>query len=173
MIKKSSRYGNKSLNISTVNLAGRAYNPRYYIIGKMSKRMLAICLNVIAKELEEENFTVWCLPKDDFPTIFANKVMSISWNEQKEKDEVKYLNVIAKELEEENFTVWCLPKDDFPTIFANKVMSISWNEQKEKDEVKYYTEMLNDILKKIKRSNLRIVSPEHNQKVVMFENKKK
>lgn len=122
MIKKSSRYGNKSLDISTVNLAGRAYNPRYYIIGKMSKRMLAICLNVIAKELEEENFTVWCLPKCDFPTICANKVMSISWNIQEEKYEVEY-----------------------------------------------YTEMLNDILKKIKRSNLRIVSPEHNQKVVMFK----
>lgn len=122
MIKKSSRYGNKSLTISTALLAGRRYNPRHYIIGKMSKLTLTICLNIIAKDLDEENFTVNCLPEGNFSPLLSNNVMSISWDEQEEKDEVKY-----------------------------------------------YTEMLNNTLKKIKRSNLRIVSPEHNQKVVMFK----
>ena len=111
MIKKSSKLGNKGLDLSTKTLIGASYRPKHYIIGNISTRGMTVYLNCIADELRKEGFNVWCLPNEEYSNLWAErKIMKISWIDENEQEHdyfyyTKRLESLLEAMKERNISI--------------------------------------------------------------------
>ena len=118
-VKKASKCGNEDLKLTVRYLTGRACNLRYYIIGRMSKRAVNTCLNMIAEDFKKEGFEIWCLPEDEYSSLWAERaLMRIDWTcTEQEKYNSEYyakkLHSILKAMKERNIKIidWTLEKE--------------------------------------------------------------
>lgn len=118
-VKKASKCGNEDLELTVRYLTGRACHLRRYIIGRMSKRAVNICLNMIAEDFKKEGFEIWCLPEDEYSSLWAERaLMRIDWTcTEQEKYNSEYyakkLHSILKAMKERNIKIidWTLEEE--------------------------------------------------------------